>query len=62
MNLGMISGGAGRGSISQSVVRPSFFFFPFILHIYSYFLLGEKRDTYFLETKIPPKELASLSW
>lgn len=58
MNLGMISGGGGRGSISQSVGRPSFFFLPFILHIYSYFLLGEKRDTYFLETKIAPKRVS----
>lgn len=53
----------GRERVNQSVSCSSvFLFFPFILHIYSYFLLGEKRDTYFLETKIPPKELASLSW
>lgn len=46
----------GRERVNQSVSCSSvFLFFPFILHIFSYFLLGKKRDTYFLETKIPPK-------
>lgn len=54
--------GRGEGqSVSQLVVRLSFF--PFILHIFSYFLLGEKKEIRtFWKLKSPPKKLASLSW
>lgn len=63
MNLGMISGGGGE-RVNQSVSCSSvFLFFPFILHIFSYFLLGEKKEIRtFWKLKSPPKALASLSW
>lgn len=50
--------GRGEGqSVSQLFVRLSFLFplfFTFIL----IFFWGKKRDTYFLETKIPPKRVS----
>lgn len=48
MNLGMISGGAGRGSISQSVVRPSFFFSPLYSSHLFLFSFGGKQKRYVL--------------
>lgn len=48
-------------SVSELFVRLSFFFL-FILHIFSYFLLGEKEIRTLWKLKSPPKELASLSW
>lgn len=55
--------GEGRGSISQSVVRPSFFFFPLFFTFILIFFWGKTKEIRtFWKLKSPPKALASLSW
>lgn len=59
MNLGMISGGGGE-RVNQSVSCSSVFLFfsLYSSHLFLFSFGGKKRDTYFLETKIPPKRVS----